>query len=162
MLDPKRERIQDDLRGLIEGEVFANSIETQVYATDGSLFEVTPICVVCPRTKMDIVAVIRYARKHGLTVHPRGSGSSTVGAALGEGIILDMSRFMRRLLFYQPEENLINVQAGMLCSRLNEILRPHGRQLLPGIGASCPNTVGGLLSVDGYGGRWLSFGRLSD
>ncbi|MBE6428220.1 MAG: FAD-binding protein [Planctomycetaceae bacterium] len=162
MLDPKRERIQDDLRGLIEGEVFANSIETQVYATDGSLFEVTPICVVCPRTKMDIVAVIRYARKHGLTVHPRGSGSSTVGAALGEGIILDMSRFMRRLLFYQPEENLINVQAGMLCSRLNEILRPHGRQLLPGIGASCPNTVGGLLSVDGYAGRWLSFGRLSD
>lgn len=162
MLDLKRERIQDDLRGLVEGEVFANSIETQVYATDGSLFEVSPICVVCPKNRMDVVAVVRYARKHGLTIHPRGSGSSTVGAVLGEGIVLDMSRFMRRLLFYQPEKNLVNVQAGMLCSRLNEILRPHGRQLLPNVGASCPNTVGGLLSVDGYAGRWLSFGRLSD
>ncbi len=162
MLDPKRERIQDDLRGLVEGEVFANSIATQVYATDGSLFEVSPICVVCPKTRKDVVAVVQYARKHGLTIHPRGSGSSTVGAALGEGIILDMSRFMRRMLFYQPEKNLVNVQAGMLCSRLNEILRSHGRQLLPNVGTSCPNTVGGLLSVDGYAGRWLSFGRLSD
>ncbi|MBP3692867.1 MAG: FAD-binding protein [Thermoguttaceae bacterium] len=162
MLNPRGERIQDDLRGLIDGEVFADSVSTQAYATDSGLYEILPACVVFPRTTMDIVSVIRYARRNGLSVHPRGSGSNCVGAALGEGIVLDMSRYMRRLLHYEAESNVLVVQAGMQCSRLNEILRPHRRQILPGAGHSWPNTIGGLLSMDGYGSRWLSFGRPSD
>ena len=162
MLNPKGERIQDDLRGLIDGDVFADSVSTQAYATDAGLYEIQPACVVFPRTTMDIVSVIRYARRNGLSVHPRGSGSNCVGAALGDGIVLDMSRYMRRLLRYDAESNVLEVQAGMQCSRLNEILRPHRRQFLPGAGHSWPNTIGGLLSLDGYGSRWLSFGRPSD
>lgn len=162
MLNPRRERIQDDLRGLVDGDVFANTVETQVYATDASLYEIQPLCVVCPKTTMDVVSAIRYARKNGLSIHSRGAGSNCVGASLGEGIILDMARYMRRLLRYQPETNILHVQAGMQCSRLNELLRPHRRQLLPGSGNSWPNTIGGLLSMDGYGSRWLAFGRPSD
>ncbi len=162
MLDPKRERIQDDLRGLVEGDVFADTVSVQVYATDASLYEIPPLCVVCPRTTMDVVSVVRYARQNGLTIHPRGAGSNCVGAALGTGIILDMSRYMRRLLQYQPESKNIHVQAGMQYSRLNEFLRQHKRQLVAGTGNSLPNTVGGLLSMDGYGSRWLAYGRPSD
>lgn len=162
MLDPRRERIQDDLRGLLDGDVLANTSETQVYSTDASLYEIQPLCVVCPKTTRDVISVVRYARENGLSVHPRGSGSSCSGAPLGEGIILDMSRFMRRLLYYDPKTNILHVQAGMQCSRLNELLAPYGRHILPGAGHSWPNTVGGLLSIDGYGSRWLSFGRPSD
>lgn len=162
MLDPRRERIQDDLRGLIDGDVLANTSETQVYSMDASLYEVQPLCVVCPKTTRDVISVVRYASENGLSVHPRGSGSSCSGAPLGEGIILDMSRFMRRLLYYDPKENILHVQAGMQCSRLNELLGPYKRHILPGAGQSWSNTVGGLLSIDGYGSRWLSFGRPSD
>lgn len=162
MLDPKRERIQDDLRGLVEGDVFADTVSVQVYATDASLYEIPPLCVVCPRTTMDVVSVIRYARKNGLTVHPRGAGSNCVGASLGAGIVLDMSRHMRRLLQFQPKSNIIHVQAGMQYSRLNEFFQQHKRQFVAGTGNSLPNTVGGLLSMDGYGSRWLGYGRPSD
>lgn len=162
MLDPRRERIQDDLRGLIDGDVLANTSETQVYSMDASLYEIQPLCVVCPKTTRDVISVVQYARQNGLSVHPRGSGSNCSGAPLGEGIILDMSRFMRRLLYYDPKTNILHVQAGMQCSRLNELLAPYGRHILPGAGHSWPNTVGGLLSIDGYGSRWLSFGRPSD
>ncbi|MCR5163984.1 MAG: FAD-binding protein [Thermoguttaceae bacterium] len=162
MLDPRRERIQDDLRGLLDGDVLAYTAQTQVYSTDASLYEIQPLCVVCPKTTRDVISVVRYARENGLSIHPRGSGSSCSGAPLGEGIILDMSRFMRRLLYYDPKTNILHVQAGMQCSRLNELLAPYGRHILPGAGHSWPNTVGGLLSIDGYGSRWLSFGRPSD
>ncbi len=162
MLDPRRERIQDDLRGLIDGDVLANTSETQVYSMDASLYEIQPLCVVCPRTTRDVISTVRYARENGLNIHPRGSGSNCSGAPLGEGIILDMSRFMRRLLHYDSKENILHVQAGIQCSRLNELMSPYHRHILPGAGHSWPNTVGGLLSIDGYGSRWLSFGRPSD
>ncbi|MDO4630052.1 MAG: FAD-binding protein [Planctomycetia bacterium] len=162
MLDPKRERIQDDLRGLVDGDVFADTVSTQVYATDASLYEIPPMCVVCPRTTKDVVSVIRYARKNGLTIHPRGAGSNCVGAALGTGIVLDMSRYMRRLLQYNPKSNMLHVQAGIQFSRLNDFLRPHGRQMVAGTGHSLPNTLGGIFSMDGYGSRWLAYGRPSD
>ncbi len=162
MLNPRRERIQDDLRGLVEGDVYANTVFTQAYAADASIYEVHPLCVVLPRTTMDIVSTIRYARKNGLSVHPRGAGSSCVGAPLGEGIVLDLSRYMRRLLVYNPDANILHVQAGMQCSRLNDLVRAHNRQLMPGAGNSWPNTIGGLISMDGYGARWLSSGRPSD
>jgi len=162
MLNPRGERIQDDLRGLLDGDVLANTSETQVYSMDASLYEIRPLCVVCPKTTRDVISVVQYARKNGLSIHPRGSGSSCCGAPLGEGIVLDMARYMRRLLYYNHEENILHVQAGMQCSRLNDLLRPYGRQILPGSGNSWPNTIGGVISIDGYGSRWLSFGRPSD
>lgn len=160
MLDPKGERIQDDLRGILKGEVRCSTVDTQPFATDASIYEKRPLCVVFPKTTMDIVSTVRYAQSRKLSIHPRGGGSGCVGGALGDGIILDLSRFMRRILTI--DKNVLKVQAGAQCALLQKYLRHSGRTI-----GSCgrnphAKTIGGLLAVDGYGSHWLSGGRPSD
>ncbi|MDO4570469.1 MAG: FAD-linked oxidase C-terminal domain-containing protein [Planctomycetia bacterium] len=160
MLDPRRERIQDDLRGLVQGEVLCNTVYTQVYAADASVFEIMPLGVVFPQTTTDVVATVRYARQNGLSIHPRGAGSSCVGGALGEGLVLDMSRYMRRIL--SQKDNVIRVQAGIQCLRLNEMLRASGWMVSRNFGNTQASTIGGSISLDGFGSHWLASGRPSD
>ncbi|MDO4551564.1 MAG: FAD-binding protein [Planctomycetia bacterium] len=160
MLNPRGERIQDDLRGLLTGEVHCDTVFTELYATDASIYQVMPVGVVFPRTTMDVVATIRYAKENGLSIHPRGAGSGCVGGALGAGLILDFSKYMRRILTLGP--NTVRVQAGVQLSRLNEFLRPTGRVFMPDSGNVRATTIGGMISVDGYGGHWISCGRPSD
>ncbi|MDO4584268.1 MAG: FAD-linked oxidase C-terminal domain-containing protein [Planctomycetia bacterium] len=160
MLDPRGERIQDDLRGILKGEVHCHTIDTQPFATDASIYEKRPLCVVFPRTTMDIVATVRYARSQKLSIHPRGGGSGCVGGALGEGIVLDLSRFMRRILTIH--KNVLKVQAGAQCALLQGYLRHSGRTIGSCGRNSHAKTIGGMLAVDGYGSHWLSGGRPSD
>ncbi len=160
MLNPQRERIQDDLRGLLAGEVHCDTVMTQLYATDASIFEVQPLGVVFPQTTMDVVTTVQYARKHGIPIHPRGAGSYCAGGVLGDGLILDFSRFMRRIL--SLDKDIVKVQAGVQVSRLNEFLRPHGLCFRPDPGNARATTIGGMMAVDGYGSHWISYGRPSD
>jgi FAD/FMN-containing dehydrogenase len=129
MLDFRRERLQDDLRGLVKGEVLCDTVCTQLFATDASIYEIPPLGVVNPKNTADVVAVIHYAREHGIPISPRGAGSGTSGGALGEGIVLNTSRFMRRILTMQ--NGILKVQAGVQCSWLNEIMNPHGPCWVP-------------------------------
>ena len=160
MLDFRRERLQDDLRGLVKGEVLCDTVCTQLFATDASIYEIPPLGVVNPKNIADVVAVVHYAREHGIPISPRGAGSGTSGGALGEGIVLNIARFMRRILTMQ--NGILKVQAGVQCSWLNEIMNPHGLMLGTCQEVHPASTVGGLLSVDGYGSGWLSAGRPSD
>ena len=48
-MDPERERIQADLRGLLEGEIRCDDLFVQMYATDASVYEIRPLGVVRPR-----------------------------------------------------------------------------------------------------------------
>ncbi|MDO4574506.1 MAG: FAD-linked oxidase C-terminal domain-containing protein [Planctomycetia bacterium] len=160
MLNPKQERLQDDLRGRIRGDVLADASYVQPYATDASIFEIRPLAVVFPKTTIDIVETVLYAQEHKIPIHPRGAGSSWAGGPLGEGIVLDLSRYMRRIL--AVENNVLKVQAGAQCSWLNDFLQPHGYQIGSTSRIADARTVGGLLAVDGYGSHWLSGGRPSD
>ena len=49
-MDPERERIQADLRGLVKGDVRCDDVLVHLYATDASIYEITPLAVVLPLT----------------------------------------------------------------------------------------------------------------
>src|SRR5450755_374559 len=110
-MDPaRRDRLRDDLRGTLDGELLLDDLRCALYATDASLFEVRPLAVVCPRTEADVQTVVRYASEHQLSVTARGAGTGTAGAALGPGIILDFSRFLNNLVAVGPDT--VRAQAG--------------------------------------------------
>src|SRR5262245_43952583 len=91
-MDPaKRERLHDDLKGVLEGELLSDDLRCALYATDASLFEVTPLAVIRPRSEADVCAVVRYAAENQLSLTARGAGTGTAGAALGPGLVLDFS-----------------------------------------------------------------------
>ena len=97
-MDPERERIRADLLGVITGDVLVDDLSLQLYASDASIFEHRPTAVVRPRSTKDVSACLKYATEHGLSVHARGAGSGVAGESLGQGLVLDFSCYLRRLL----------------------------------------------------------------
>ena len=62
-MDEARARIYDDLRGVVEGELYFEPLDRAPYAIDASLYEIDPLGVVVPRSEHDVVNVLRYAAR---------------------------------------------------------------------------------------------------
>ena len=97
-MDPDQQRIEEDLRGLVQGEVRCDDVFTQLYATDASIYELRPLGVVRPRSVDDVVAIVRYAAENHLPIHARGAGTGLAGESLGRGLVVDFSRYFRRIV----------------------------------------------------------------
>ncbi len=155
-MDQERQRIQDDLRGLVAGDVRFGEVFVQIYASDASLYEIRPLGVVRPRNTADVVACVKYAAERKLPIHARGAGTGLAGESLGRGLILDFSRYMRRIL--RIDADRVRVQPGVVHAQLNNHLRPLGRQFGPDPAMSHVTTMGSVVSIDGSGSHWLQYG----
>ncbi|MCH2114279.1 MAG: anaerobic glycerol-3-phosphate dehydrogenase subunit C [Pirellulales bacterium] len=155
-MDVEQQRIEEDLRGQIAGDVYCDDLFVQLYATDASIYEVPPRGVVRPRTVEDVVATVRYAAEHEITLHPRGSGSGLAGESLGSGLIVDFSRYMRRIV--DISDDSARVQAGVVLDQLNSKLAARGRVFGPDPATSQITTMGGVVAVDAAGSRWPAYG----
>jgi len=150
-------RFQDDLRGLIEGDVLCDEATQRLYASDASHFEYRPFAVVFPRSSQDIASTVHYAAEHGLPVHPRGAGTGRTGGCLGNGVVLDMTRYMRRIL--RTDEESVCLQSGAIFERANRILnRSEGRIIGPNPGFGPMSSLGSILATNGAGSQWLKYG----
>ncbi len=81
-MDPERERIQADLRGLLDGEVRCDDVFVQMYATDASIYEIPPLGVTRPRDIQDVATVVRECHALGTSVVPRGAGTGLTGGSV--------------------------------------------------------------------------------
>jgi FAD/FMN-containing dehydrogenase/Fe-S oxidoreductase len=155
-MDQQRERIQADLRGLVEGDVRCDDLFTQMYATDASLYEIRPLGVVRPRSTDDVVATVRYAAEHGLSLHARGAGTGLAGESLGPGLVIDFSHAMRRVL--GVDADTATVQPGVIHGKLNRQLAIDGRMFGPDPATGGVTTMGSVIALDGAGSHWLAYG----
>ena len=157
-MDPEQARIEEDLRGVVSGEVLCDDVGRSLYATDGSLFEVRPLAVVRPRSTEDVAATVRWAAEHGVSVHPRGGGTSLCGGPLGPGIVIDCSRFMRRILAVR--ESSVRVQPGMVAAQFDTFLARRRRGFGPDPANAAVSTIGGMIGRDASGSRFLRHGSV--
>ena len=97
-LDHQRERIQEDLRGLISGDVRCDDLFCQLFSSDGSIYEIRPLGVVRPRSTADVAACVQYAAEKRISLHARGAGSGMAGESLGPGLVVDFSKYLRRVI----------------------------------------------------------------
>ena len=86
----------EDLGRLVSGEVRFDKMSRVLYSTDASMYEIEPIGVVIPRIPEDVIAVVETANKYGVSVLPRGGGTSLGGQTVGHSIVMDFSKYMRR------------------------------------------------------------------
>jgi FAD/FMN-containing dehydrogenase/Fe-S oxidoreductase len=155
-MDPDQQRIEEDLRGLVQGEVRCDDVFTQLYASDASIYELRPLGIVRPRTLDDVVAIVRYAAENQLAIHPRGAGTGLAGESLGRGLIVDFSRYFRRIV--ADENNRVRVQPGVVLESLNRYLRKSGRLFGPDPAMRSVTTMGSVVSVDAGGSHWPRYG----
>lgn len=160
VMEIDRQRIQADLRGLIEGEVFCDDLMSQLYASDASVYEIPPLGVVRPRGVEDVVRSVQYAVEHGLALYPRGAGTGLAGESLGRGLILDFSRFMRRVIAIDYPR--VTVQPGLVLAELNRTVGQAGYLFGPDPATRSVSTVGSALAVDSSGSHFPRYGSAGD
>ena len=159
-MDERRARIYDDLRGVVLGDLFFEPLDRLPYAHDASLYEIDPLGVILPRNEDDVVSVVRYAAENRIPLHVRGAGSDTGGGSLGPGLIVDLSRHLRKLIAIGAEH--VVVEPGVVLDVLNAQLAPLGRRLEPIPSGSDVTTIGGMIGVDAAGGRSMRYGSTGD
>ena len=157
-MDLERKRIEEDLKGVVSGDVLCDDVGRALYATDGSLFEVWPLAVVRPRSVDDVAATVRWAAERGVPVHARGAGSSVAGGPLGPGVVIDCSRFMRRIV--ETHDDTVRVQPGVVAAQLEDHLAQRQRMFGPDPANAVTTTVGGMIGRDGSGSRFLRHGAV--
>src|SRR5215471_4258820 len=155
-MDPQRERVQADLRGLLSGEVYCDDPFTLMYASDASVYQVRPLGVVRPRGQSDVRSCVRYAAEQKLSIHARGAGTGLAGESLGPGLVLDFSQAMRRIV--NVDGDAVTVQPGVVLGQLNRYLAAFGRQFGPDPATGGVTTMGSVLALDNSGSNWLRHG----
>lgn len=159
-MDEQRLRIVEDLSGVLQGEVRCDPLTVAMFATDGSLYQVSPLGVVYPRHRADVVALAKYANEQRLPLIPRGAGTGLAGESLGSGLIVDFSRHMRNI--EEVNETRVRVQPGVVCGQLNRRLRSMGRYFPPDPSGAGVTTVGSMLALDAAGSHSVRVGSTRD
>ena len=152
------------IRGF-DGEVSTNYADRTVLATDNSIYQVTPQAVVFPRNGTDVMRIARLSaepRFSGIVLTPRGGGTGTNGQSLTDGIVVDLSRHMNRILEINVQERWAWVQAGVVKDQLNDAIREHGLFFAPELSPSNRATIGGMIATDASGQGSVLYGKTRD
>jgi FAD/FMN-containing dehydrogenase/Fe-S oxidoreductase len=139
-----------------------DNLTRQLYATDASIYQIEPVGVAFPKSAQQANAVIRAAAEAGLSITPRGAGTSLVGNAIGEGLIVDFSRYNRQITDLDLEKRSVRVGAGVVLDQLNEFLTPHGFCFGPDVATSSRATLGGMVANNSSGARCPIYGTTAD
>ncbi len=156
------ERLAHRLRAAVAGEVHFDGASRAMHATDASVYQILPLGVVTPRSREDVVAVVRLCREHGVSITARGGGTSQAGQAIGAGLSLDFSRYMNRVLDLDTAAATVTVEPGMVLDELNALLKPHGLHLPLDLSTSNRATIGGMIANNSAGTRSIIYGKTID
>src|SRR5262252_7571510 len=94
------------LRSELTGDVLFDAFSRGRYATDASFYQIMPAGVVIPRTMDEALRTLAIVREAGHIVTPRGGGTSQCGQTVNEGIVVDVSRHLNRILSLDVENRI--------------------------------------------------------
>lgn len=157
-----RQLLLHDLRLNIKGEVLADPVDLGLYATDASIYQITPEVVVLPRDEADVLKVLEIAADHQASILPRGGGTSLAGQTVGQSIVLDFSKYLNQVIEFKEQERWIRVQPGLVRDELNQFLKPYGLHFAPDPATSSRANVGGMIGNNSSGTKSILYGKTVD
>lgn len=154
--------IKTELEKIFKGDLDTTDETRDFYSHDASLFELKPQVVGFPKDADDIKSVVRFVNEHkaehpDLSITPRSRGTDMSGGAIGESILLDISKYMNNLREVTP--TFAHVQPGMLFREFDVKTIEQG-SILPSYPASRDlASVGGMVNNNSGGEKSLEFGK---
>ncbi|QEH33161.1 Anaerobic glycerol-3-phosphate dehydrogenase subunit C [Aquisphaera giovannonii] len=155
-------RLHDRLSRETRAEVHPDRGHRGLYSTDASLYQVEPVGVVVPRTVDDVAAAVRIAAEEGVAIIPRGGATSLSGQTIGDGIVIDFSKYLNRIGIVDRDSMTVHVEPGVVLDRLNAHLKPMGLMFGPDVSTSDRATLGGMIGNNSAGARSLRYGKTVD
>ncbi|CAM3574000.1 FAD-binding and (Fe-S)-binding domain-containing protein [Halomonas lysinitropha] len=165
-LDDRYLRFLDALEAAgFAGEIAPDYAARTVLATDNSIYQRLPQAVLYPMNGVDLERIARLAGRdehRQVVLTPRGGGTGTNGQSLTDGLVVDVSRHMNRILEIDVENRRVRVQAGVVKDQLNAALKPFGLFFAPDLSTSNRATIGGMISTDASGQGSCEYGKTRD
>ena len=156
------ETLAQSLQQTLRGEVYFDDGTRALYATDASNYRQVPIGVVVPRDAEDVVATVSACRRSGVPVLSRGGGTSLAGQCCNVAVVMDMSKYLNRIVEIDPQRRLARVQPGVVLDDLRNAAQEHGLTFAPDPSTHDHNTLGGMIGNNSCGVHSVMGGRTSD
>ncbi|MES2795966.1 MAG: FAD-linked oxidase C-terminal domain-containing protein [Bacteroidota bacterium] len=153
--------IQSDLENIshqLEGEFHYSKLMKTLYATDASAYREMPLAVAMPKSISDIKNLIQFAREKKTSIIPRTAGTSLAGQVVGNGIIVDVSKYFTKILEVNAEEHWVRVQPGVVRDVLNIELKKHGLFFGPETSTANRAMIGGMVGNNSCGSNSIVYG----
>src|SRR6185369_12429491 len=156
------EDLYEALKKRISGEVRFDKVSRFLYSTDASIYEIEPLGVVIPLTHEDVFAAMEITRDFDVPLLPRGGGTSLAGQTVGEAVVVDMSKYLNRVLEVNTEERWAMVEPGVVQEQLNLHLKPTGYLFGPDTSTANRATIGGMMGNNSAGSHSIIYGKTID
>lgn len=151
-----------ELSAELEGEIHFDDLTRSLYATDASMYREMPRAVIHPRTKDDLIRIVRFAGKNKIPIVPRASGTSLAGQVVGNGIVVEIAKHFSKLLEVNEKEKWARVEPGLIRDDLNLLLKPHGLLFGPETSTANRATIGGMIGNNSCGLHSIIWGSARD
>ncbi|MBU2921023.1 FAD-binding protein [Winogradskyella psychrotolerans] len=150
------------LKSKLEGELYFNDLMRKLYATDASVYRKLPLAVALPKNTQDIKSLIDFAKSNNTSLIPRTAGTSLAGQCVGEGIVVDVSKYFTRILDINEKAKTVTVQPGVVRDELNNYLKPFGLFFGPNTSTSNRCMIGGMVGNNSSGTTSIQYGVTRD
>ena len=150
------------LKADITGDVMFDGFSRGRYATDASHYQMMPLGVVAPRSAEEAARVLAIAREEGVSVLPRGGGTSQAGQTVNESLVVDCAKHLTQIYELDIGERRCTVEPGIVLDDLNRKLKPYGLWFPVDVSTASRATIGGMTANNSCGGRSLRYGTMRD
>jgi FAD/FMN-containing dehydrogenase/Fe-S oxidoreductase len=150
------------LSQVLHGELHYDDLHKNIYATDASVYRKIPLAVAYPKDKNDLKKLISFAAQNKVSLVPRTAGTSLAGQCVGEGIIVDTSKYFTRILAFDERNRTVRVEPGVIRDELNEFLKPFGLFFGPNTSTSNRCMMGGMVGNNSSGTTSIQYGITRD
>ena len=157
-----RSQLDEELNRAVAGEVRFDRYSRQMYATDASIYKITPLGVVIPRDADDVSAVIETCNNAGVSVLPRGGGTGLSGQTVNRGVVIDFSKYMHDVLEINGDEGWVQTQPGITIDELNRHVAHTGKYFTPDPSTSSRANIGGAMGNNSCGSHSIIYGKTVD
>jgi FAD/FMN-containing dehydrogenase/Fe-S oxidoreductase len=160
---PKQKQYNlEQLEVNLDGDLFFDNINLIAYSTDASAYKEKPLAIARPKNREDIKKLIQFARENKTSIIPRTAGTSLAGQVVGNGIIVDVSKYMTRILEVNEKEKWVRIEPGVILDELNIYLKQFGLFFGPETSTSNRCMIGGMLGNNACGAHSLIYGSTRD
>ena len=150
------------LRSSFEGDIFLDETSRLLYSTDASAYREKPLGVARPKNAADIKKLILFAAENIIPLIPRAAGTSLAGQVVGNGLVVDVSKYMTRILEVNEEERWVRVEPGVILDELNTFLAPKGLFFGPETSTSSRCMMAGMVGNNSCGAHSILYGSTRD
>jgi len=155
-------KLLNNLKSKLNGELFFDELHKAIYATDASVYRKIPLAIAYPKDLSDLKTLINFAQTHHIGLIPRTAGTSLAGQCVGNGLVVDTSKYFTRILGFNERKKTVCVEPGIIRDDLNRFLKPYSLFFGPNTSTSNRCMIGGMVGNNSSGTTSIRYGVTRD